>query len=230
MKFRSHSSSATRQSVCLETVGPGSRRAPQAPVHRGSGGLALGQPLPWIRGRGRAGGGGRAHLRPALRWHTPGPELMWEMGGPGGLGDGVGVGRVGRYVAWRDGNGAWKAVKRLDRSPAARLKLPRLLQCWIHAGAPPVPAALRSPTSRAARRVRAATVLTGGLSRLPSSRLSLPRTSFSHPAPRKPACSLSGNKCSLLVAVPAVTKAATGAQRGRARTGLRRRAGAATGF
>lgn len=43
-------------------------------------------------------------------------------------------------------------MKRLDRSPAARLKLPRLLQCWIHAGAPPVPPALRSPTSRAARR------------------------------------------------------------------------------
>ena len=57
VKFRSLSSSATRQSVCLETLGPGSRRAPLAPVHRGSGGLALGQPLPWIMGRGRAEGG-----------------------------------------------------------------------------------------------------------------------------------------------------------------------------
>lgn len=190
------------------------QEGPQAPVHRGSRGLALGQPLPWVMGRG---GEGAPETRSPLAhpWTRTDVGDGWAKG----LGDGVGVGRC---VAERDGNGALRALKKLDRSPApaarrplpaARLKLPPPLQCSIHAGIPPVPAALRSRPSRAARRGRTATALTGGRARLPSSRLSLPRTPFPRPAPRKSAFSLSGNKCSLLVAVPAVTKADRGAAR-----------------
>lgn len=86
------------------------QEGPQAPVHRGSRGLALGQPLPWVMGRGGEGapetGSPLAHP-----WTRTDVGDGWAKG----LGDGVGVGRC---VAERDGNGAWRALKKLDRSPA----------------------------------------------------------------------------------------------------------------
>lgn len=134
-------------------------------------------------------------------------------------------GGVGRCVAERDGNGARRAVKRLDRSPAPApptssyphssvgsaqgLLLSQLLSEAAHPGLRAGSARLQF--SRESERVF-----------LPLGFL-YPGLHFPRPAPRKPAFSLPGNKCTLLVAVPAVTKAATGAQRGRARTGGERR-------
>lgn len=146
-------------------------------------------------------------------------------------------GGVGRCVAERDGNRAWRAMKRLDRSPAPTpspspptssypysfsvgsaqgLLLSQLLSEAAHPG-------LRAGSARLQFSQESERVF------LPLGFL-YPGLHFPRPAPRKPAFSLSGNKCILLVVVPAVTKAATGAQRARARTGLRRGAAAATGF
>lgn len=125
-------------------------------------------------------------------------------------------------LAWggallRDGSGAWRALKKLDRSPAPAARRPpqatptpsvfdprRGSSCPRCSQKPPIQGCAPGPRGYSSHRRASAPSFLSAFST---------QDSISPSCSQKTGLSLSGNKCSLLVAVPAVTKADRGAAR-----------------